>query len=570
MFYLYDVKKINAFFDEDHSEDDLLLDLSYPVPEEDPDADVDPVWDEPSEEVPLDNFCHQCLADPEKAAGLLPYPELPAQTKIWHYLRKDNLPLSYYILVRFSRTLPEDAPIPTPVELLAIRIMTCCLNPFRDEEEGFTLFRSDNLYYPFFSALRAKMSQWHLTEEQEPYSLRYHVCRIILDFLETDFLNFHASSPRDDETENVLCYLLGQIVEMKRRFFPAKEEAPSPYLSSPIKLKHYLDRFIIGQEQAKRIMASAVYGHMVHIQNRDEAFPPNLVLMIGPSGSGKSEILRRIREVTGLPMIFTDVSSLGMGQYRGRHVDDMLFSLWENAGRDLDKAEHGIIFMDEFDKLLTPVYSSDGANKSEEVQMQMLTMLEGSVMEIRRDRQLLTMDTSHILFVLSGAFHGIRDFIRTDRLKKDRSSGNIGFGGKLRKEMNDAICSDNINHDVLIDFGMKRELAGRIGSIAVLEKLQEDDLVRILTESEDSLITRYKNEVHMINGSELSVSQNLIRHIAHEACNDETGARALFLKTRHHLRDLLFQLPERKTPARITADMGDTGDVLIKWEEIAQ
>ena len=151
-------------------------------------------------------------------------------------------------------------------------------------------------------------------------------------------------------------------------------------------------------------------------------------------------------------MVFTDVSSLGASQFRGRHKEDILLELYEAAGKKKADAERGIIFMDEFDKLLLPAISERGVNIHDDVQSQMLTMLEGSEIELKADGMPLLLNTSHMLFVLAGAFQGIEEYIKSDKKKREKMPGNIGFLSPLEKEMDLSFVRDNINHEVLMEY----------------------------------------------------------------------------------------------------------------------
>lgn len=362
-----------------------------------------------------------------------------------------------------------------------------------------------------------------------------------LSFLEADLLMC-------DIATDMHTMVLGRIHRIRNTWIITSEPAhmENREVFKPANMKAYLDEYIIGQEDAKKIISTAVYGHMKRIWNPDTKYPSNIVLMIGPSGSGKTEIMRKIREVTDLPMVFTDVSSLGASQYRGRHKEDVLISLWEEAGRKKQAAERGIIFMDEFDKLLLPAISEKGVNMHDDVQAQLLTMLEGSDVELKVDDEIFTLNTSNILFVLAGAFQGIEEYIKEDRMKRENITGNIGFMSVPTKEMNTEILRENINHDVLVKYGMKRELAGRISNIAVLEKLDRAALLRIMTEPKDSLIERYAREFELSCGAKLEFTEDALNKIADIVLEEPTGARALFAVLRRTLRLPLFELPGRE------------------------
>ncbi len=380
----------------------------------------------------------------------------------------------------------------------------------------------------------------------------------ILDFLEADTLK-HAVEKSTNERER---QVLGRILRLRRTYLCIRQESVKAILK-PRDIRDYLDRFVIGQKDAKTVISTAVYGHGKRVRHPEERFAPDVVLLIGPSGCGKTEIMRKIREITDYPMIFTDVSSLGASQYRGRHKEDILLELYEEAGRKKNLAEKGIIFMDEFDKLLLPAVSERGVNVHDDVQSQLLTMLEGSEVELKCDGQQLLLDTSRMLFVLAGAFQGLEEYIKSDKREKSRIPGGIGYGALLEKDMNLDFIRDNINHEVLMKYGMKRELAGRVSSIAVLEKLDREDMIRILTVPEDSLVQRYERELRLSSGAELLFTDEALEAVADAALKTPVGARALQSIMGKVLRKVMYKAPGIKGLRRVVIN----GAVVTDGEE---
>lgn len=393
-------------------------------------------------------------------------------------------------------------------------------------------------------------------EEDLMYDRRIFAARaeFILDFLEADLLRCALLSC-NNETEVIT---LGRVRWLKKTYFSGEKEEKTAERLTPGTLKQYLDQYVIGQEAAKKAVSVAVYRHDKMVKHPGEKFAANVVLLIGPSGCGKTEIMRRIQKVTKYPVVCTDVSSLGASQYRGRHKEDLLISLWEKAGRKKAEAEHGIIFMDEFDKVLRPVFSERGVNVHDDVQSQLLTMLEGSAVELKVNGRVFTMNTSHILFILAGAFQGIEECVRESKVKEEKQSGFIGFSNPLMSEIDVGFSKNNITHEVLMKYGMKRELAGRISEIAVLNPLKKEDMLRILTVPKDNLIERYAREIKLACGAELIFTEEALEKIADMALAEETGARALHQIVRRAVRQCLFEAPGSKGISRITI----TGEVV--------
>lgn len=384
----------------------------------------------------------------------------------------------------------------------------------------------------------------------------------VLNFLEASLI----VSAKRNSTGKREKFALGRIYRLKKNSF--RKVISIGEKSKPMEIKEYIDQYVIGQDDAKIAISTAVYNHMKRKRNPGITFPTDVVLLIGPSGCGKTEIMRRIRDITNLPMVFTDVSSLGVSQTKGRHKEDILISLLNEANGDMSVAEHGIIFMDEFDKVLVPAFSSEGEDVHARVQGQLLTMLEGSDVEIRYRGSDITFNTNHILFVLAGAFEGIDTYIKKRAEEEGKTNVGIGFTSVSSKELDASIIKENINHRVLVDYGMKKELAGRIEDIAVLESLKKEDYLKILKESQDNVISKYRNEIMTMCGAYLQFDDEAIEVIVERVLNTKIGARALTTEVRKIMREVLYEAPTKKGYRKviITKDTAEgTGEAI--WEE---
>lgn len=373
-----------------------------------------------------------------------------------------------------------------------------------------------------------------------------------------DFLDFDVRKNKDDIWDKEEEVLLGKIRYMKMQWLPERERTYAPTISiqdmvhryTPQVIKDYLDDYVISQESVKKAVSVAVYNHLKRINNPRAGITKRVVLLIGPSGCGKTEIMRRIRELIRVPFVFTDVSGLGPSQFGNvRKKEDLLINLYNNANEDLEKAQQGIIFMDEFDKLLTPSINSSGEDTHDTLQGQLLKMIEGCVMELKINDKVISMDTSNILFIMAGAFEGIEDCVKKKRLGASRES--IGFLATFPDEDAFDINEDNIDYSVLIDYGMKPELAGRINTIAVLERLKKQDMIRILTEPKDSIIARYQREMYLKDEIELEFEEDALEAIIEKVYGLKTGARAIISCIRSSLQQCMYEAPGMKGISKV-------------------
>ena len=336
----------------------------------------------------------------------------------------------------------------------------------------------------------------------------------------------------------------------------------------PHLIKEYLDTYIINQDRAKKILAVAVYNHYKRMKygyekKEDEGteIEKSNVIMLGPSGCGKTALLSHLSKLLDVPFAVTDASSLTEAGFVGADVEVAVRNLYYAADKDVEKAEHGIIYPDEFDKIAR----KSGANNSitadpghEGVQQALLKMLEGSVVEFTARGQrkhpeapTIKVDTKNILFIVGGAFVGIEKII-AKRLKK----GNVamGFGAEVRgKDLEkeyDALIHQVTPED-LMEYGIIPEIIGRLPVICTLETLDEDALLRILTEPINAPVRQYQQLLAM-DGVELVFTEDALRAVAKKAIERKTGARSLRGIIEEVMLDVMFDIPRETAPRRVT------------------
>ena len=335
--------------------------------------------------------------------------------------------------------------------------------------------------------------------------------------------------------------------------------------NKPHKIKEFLDQYIIEQDRAKKVLSVAVYNHYKRMKygldhKDDMSIEKSNVIMLGPSGCGKTALLQHLSTLLDIPFAVTDASSLTEAGFVGADVEVAVRNLYYAADKDIERAEHGIIYLDEFDKIAR----KSGENNSitadpghEGVQQALLKMLEGSVVEFTARGQrkhpeapTIKVDTKNILFIVGGAFVGI-DKIIAKRLQK--SDANIGFGAKVEGE-NDKPKFDELIHQVtpddLMKFGIIPEIIGRLPIICMLETLDEDALLRILTEPINAPVRQYEKLMEM-DGVELSFEEDALRAVAKKAIERKTGARSLKGIIEDVMLDVMFDIPKTDEPRRV-------------------
>lgn len=343
-----------------------------------------------------------------------------------------------------------------------------------------------------------------------------------------------------------------------------KEEKVAPVFNikeipAPHKIKAKLDEYVVGQEHAKKVISVAVYNHYKRIANQkpgDEIeIEKSNMLMIGPTGSGKTYLVKTLARLLDVPLAITDATSLTEAGYIGDDIESVVSKLLAAADNDVEKAEHGIIFIDEIDKLAKKKNAHSRDVSGESVQQGMLKLLEGADVEVPVGANsknamvpLVTVNTGNILFICGGAFPDLTDIIK-ERLTK---TSMMGFQGELKdrfdKERN---LIQKVTTEDLRNFGMIPEFLGRLPIIYTLDELDKDMLVRVLKEPRNAILKQYK-KLLALDEVELSFDDGALEAIAGKALERDTGARALRAIIEEFMLDIMYEIPKDDNIGRVT------------------
>jgi len=384
--------------------------------------------------------------------------------------------------------------------------------------------------------------------------------------------------PKYDEKKQLKCSFCGKNQDVVRRLiagpgayicdecielcseiiaddFDENVDVKMESLPKPIEIKKYLDQYIVGQETAKKALSVAVYNHYKRINSKvnvdDIDLQKSNVLLVGPTGCGKTYLAQTLAKMLNVPFAIADATTLTEAGYVGEDVENILLKLIQNADYDIERAERGIIYIDEIDKVArkseNPSITRDVSGEG--VQQALLKILEGTVASVppqggrkHPHQEFIQINTGNILFICGGAFDGV------DKIVQKRTRDTImGFGAKIqsKEEKDVGKLLENLMPEDLLKFGLIPEFVGRLPMLVTLESLDEEALVRILSEPKNSLVKQYKKLFEMDDVT-LEFAEEALIEIAKRSIARNTGARGLRSIIEDSMRDIMFEIPSKE------------------------